>query len=136
MAWELIRESPIVGIGGGNLRDARSRLTGVVDDRLSSNEVIANNVWFRRALLDGGGLLLLTEGDLVLVAAVRLYRRRTPAARFVIGGWLNVRLVSSMITLYFFGVKVGAPPGRSVGGTRPVAGRAHVQRVDCTRSLV
>lgn len=113
IAWELIQQNPIVGIGGGNLRDESAILTGVVDDRLSSNEVIANNVWLQ-SLLDGGIVLLVAEAAMILSAAVHLYRRKAPAARFLAGGWLTVLLVSSIITSYFFDVKLWAVLGLAV----------------------
>lgn len=107
VALSIIHQNPIMGIGGGNLRDTAAFGSGVVNPGLSANEVIANNIWLQ-ALLDGGFVLLVAEVILIVAAARCMYRRRTPAARFLMAGWLSVLLVSSMITSYYFDVKLWA----------------------------
>ncbi|PTT69450.1 O-antigen ligase family protein [Arthrobacter sp. HMWF013] len=104
-AWVIAQQDLLTGIGGGNFRDALAAMTGVHVPGISANELIANNVWLQ-ALLDGGVILLAAEAILVIVAARTLYRRAIPGARLLMAGWLSALLVSSMVTSYFFDVKI------------------------------
>lgn len=105
VAWAIAQQNMLVGIGGGNFRDTLASITGVRIPGLATNEVIANNIWLQ-ALLDGGVVLLVAEVALVLVAARTLYRRNIGTARLLMAGWLSVLLVSSMVTSYFFDIKM------------------------------
>lgn len=105
-AWQVAQHHLTTGIGGGNLiRYAQTYGVAVPTDA-GSNQVIVNNVWLQ-ALLDGGVVLLAAEALLVLVA-VAMVRSSQPAVRMLMAGWISVMSVSSLITSYYFDMKLWA----------------------------
>lgn len=126
LALRIIGEHPYFGVGGGNLRDSVSAITGVINPGATANSTIANNAWLQ-ALLDGGIFLLIAEVAVVLAAMVALYRTKVPVSRYIMAGWLAVMLVASMITSYFFDVKIWAALALAVAATRVQKRRAPPQ---------
>lgn len=112
VAAEVGRDNPWWGVGAGNFGKASSEHFGELAD-LAGNRAIVNNVWFQ-ALMDGGLLLVIAEAALVLAVLVVLYRWRTPVARALASGWLAVIAVASMITSYYFDLKLWVVLGMAV----------------------
>ncbi|WP_166788311.1 O-antigen ligase family protein [Cryobacterium sp. MDB2-33-2] len=116
----IVQDHPLAGIGAGNLYRVVSEYGGVANGTLSSNGVVANNMWIQ-ALLDGGLPLLALETTFVLMAVRIMFRRRNPAVRMIMSGWISVALVSSLITSLYFDVKVWAILGICLGISSQVA---------------
>ncbi|WP_129590751.1 O-antigen ligase family protein [Sanguibacter massiliensis] len=105
-ATRIASENWMWGVGPGGFGAALASESGMSFGD-SANEVIVNNVWLQ-AVVDGGVLYLAAQAILVLVVAVKLYRWRNPVARALTAGWLSVLAVSSLITSYFFDLKLWA----------------------------
>lgn len=105
VALRIVQDHLFAGIGPGNLVDYLPQYGISVDLAATSNSTIANNIWIQAAL-DGGLPLLVAELGLIIIAIMTLFRIRTPASRALMAGWITVIVVSSMITSYYFDIKL------------------------------
>ncbi len=119
-AWDVTRDHPYVGVGPGNFAHAAQQYGQRIDPGSGTNEVVVNDVWLQ-ALVDGGPFLMLTEFALVLCAGRQLYRRRNAVARALVSGWLAVMAIASLITSYYFDVKLWAILGLALAAAEVVA---------------
>lgn len=103
-AWQVAQHHLTTGIGGGNLIRYAPTYGLATPTDAGSNQIIVNNVWLQ-ALLDGGVVLLAAEALLVLIA-VTMIRSSQPAVRMLMAGWISVMSVSSLITSYYFDMKL------------------------------
>jgi hypothetical protein len=103
--WGIAQDNFLTGIGGGNLRHFLAEYGGPIGKDVAANEVVANNIWIQ-ALLDGGIILFAVEVVFILVAIFTLYKKALPVARTLLAGWISVLLVSSLVTSYFFDLKL------------------------------
>jgi putative inorganic carbon (HCO3(-)) transporter len=116
IAWDVARDHPYTGVGPGNFAIFAKDYGKPIPPGAGTNEVVVNDVWLQ-ALVDGGPLLALAEFGLVLSAAHQLYRRRNTVARALVSGWIAVMTVASLITSYYFDVKLWAILGIALGAT-------------------
>lgn len=100
-----VQQSPVFGLGPGNLTAALRRNAPETVADQGGGQVVANNVWLQ-ALADGGVPLLLLELALVGTVLVTTIRRRAATVFPLCAAWLAVLGVGGMLTSYFFDVKV------------------------------
>jgi hypothetical protein len=105
VAERIIQNHLIFGIGPGNLIYYVPLYGGTLIPGSTSNSTIANNIWLQ-ALLDGGVILLIFELLVVVVAMRTLLRKRSPVARMLMTGWVSAFVVSSVITSFFWDMKL------------------------------
>lgn len=120
MATSVAADNWLWGVGPGRFGDALEESLGVSHD-LAGNQAIVNNVWLQ-ALVDGGVLYLAAQIVLVLVVATRLFRWREPVGRALIAGWLAVMAVASMITSYYFDMKLWVVLGLALAAQQLMSG--------------
>lgn len=105
LVLDVVRSSPLVGVGAGNLGPALMRADPVFVQTQQGAQVVANNVWLQ-ALADGGVVLLLVEGALLVVVALAALRARSSSALPILAAWAAVLLVGGMLTSYYFDIKL------------------------------
>jgi len=98
---DLVSRHWLVGLGPGNLFYSVQAMNQNVFDGDAFNKVVANNIWLQ-AILDGGVLLAVIQGSLIVLVFKRLFLRVPKSTRILSAAWLSLILISGMIGSDFF----------------------------------
>jgi O-antigen ligase len=94
-----------IGVGPSNFGLYISQLHYAQYAGVSLNKMVVNNVWLQ-SMMDGGIVLTLAQGALVVLVVTSVYLSKNVNARILGAGWLAVIVVGGMVVSNFYEAKL------------------------------